>query len=310
MQCDLRTGECSQCHRARLTCYGYRDISELCFRDETFTTAQKALARHASTLRPTAAPQLTWDELSRNVFLSLYVVKLSHSFDALGPLLAKSPVNGHLHASVGAASLAFMAFHHGDPSLMPLANRRYLGAVQSLGLGLRNSQHSASDEILQSVLLLDLYEKIANRNAQQPASWMSHAQGALSVVKSRASNDFSSPITCQLANRVATAVIISAGAAASLVPDTLGPLRKALGRYVRGSKWNFMNLMVGVVNLRADMRSAASSLAGSADHLRRAKELDTQLALVESNTSRSWRPRRVFAMTHEPLVFGYGSLSP
>lgn len=282
----------------------------MAFHDETLTTAQKALARqaHARASTTTAPSHLTWENQSRIAFLSLYVGQLSRSFDSLPSLLVQSPADGHLHASVNAASLALMAFQLSYPGLTHLASLRYVDAIRSLRLALHSSELSAgTDEILQTVLLLDLYEKITNRGAQHRGAWMTHAQGALDMVNSRASDDFSSPVTCQLANRVATAVIISCGTAGVPVPDTIGTLRQGLSCYVRDTKWSLTGLVVNVVNLRADMRSAAStpgSRDSTAGNLRRAKELDENLAFLAGNMTRFWKPQRVLAKTNDPLVFG------
>ncbi|KAH7149816.1 hypothetical protein B0J13DRAFT_620170 [Dactylonectria estremocensis] len=305
LRCDLQAGGCTQCCRAKLTCHGYRDRNELAFRDETRTTRQKAVARQASALpRPTAAPQLTWYVQSRNAFLCLYVDGLSCSFDALAPLMVESPAGGYLHACVDAASLAFMAFRLNRPDMMVFANRRYLAAIQSLGMALRSSEQPARDDTLQSVLLLDVYEKIAGRHAEGPGSlgsWLSHVQGALSMVRSRPSTDFSNQTTCQLASRTAVTLAISCGVAGVSVPETLRVLCRDLDCYVRGVEWAFTSVLVGIVDLRADIRNLTST---STDILRRARELDDKLVLVKSSMSRSWRSRRVYTAGYDPVVFG------
>ncbi|KAL2689106.1 hypothetical protein Neosp_003158 [[Neocosmospora] mangrovei] len=131
--------------------------------------------------------------VSRNAFLCLYIERYSYGFDALAPLLAIAPASGHLQTSVGAVSLAFMALQANRPDLMPLANRQYLVAIRAVREAIHFSQQPGSnwtdkpvsDETLQSVLLLDLFEKLTmhHQGPGLPGSWLSHLQGALSMVQ-------------------------------------------------------------------------------------------------------------------------------
>ncbi|KAI8680712.1 hypothetical protein LRP88_04510 [Fusarium phalaenopsidis] len=305
-QCDLNPEGCNQCRRAKLTCHGYRNLEELAIRDETRSTTQKVLARHAPA-QLTTAPQLSWDMVSRNAFLCLYIDRYSYGFDALAPLLATAPASGHLQASVGAVGLAFMALQANRPDLTPLANRQYLVAIRAVREVIRISQQPASnrapkpvsDETLQSVLLLDLYEKLTmcHQRPGLPGSWLSHLQGALSMVQAHTNTDFRNLTTCQLASRTVIALTISCGAAGVPIPEALQAVRQDLDCYIRNSKWTFIGLLMTIVNFRARMRSAVLT---SDDILIQAYDLQDQLALAESKISRAWRPHRV--TSHQKFI--------
>ncbi|KAM5353554.1 hypothetical protein ACJ41O_000204 [Fusarium nematophilum] len=248
--------------------------------------------------------------VSRNAFLCLYIDRYSCGFNALAPLLATSPAAGNLQASVGAVGLAFMALQADRPDLMPLASRQYLAAIQAVREAIGFSQQLASngtpkpvsDETLQSVLLLDLYEKLAMYHQWPglPGSWLSHIQGALGMVQARPSADFRNPTTCQLAGRTVIALSISCGAAGIPIPEPLRAVRQDLDSYIRNAKWTFIGLLMSIVNLRAHMRSV---VLRSDDILSQACELQDQLALAESKIPRSWRPRRVDA--HHKFIFDH-----
>lgn len=299
MQCDLNPEGCNQCRRANLACHGYRNLEELAIRDETRSTTQKVLARHAPS-RLTTAPQLSWDMVSRDAFLCLYIDRYSYSFDSLASLLATAPASTHLQASVGAVGLAFMALHVNRGDLMPLANRQYLVAIRAVREVIRISQQPASngtsktvsDETLQSVLLLDLYEKLTmcHQWPGLPGSWLSHLHGALGVVQARPSTDFRNSTTCQLAGRTVIALTMSCGAVGVPIPEALQAVRRDLDSYIRSSKWTFIGLLMTVVNFRASRRSSELT---SDDILTKAYELQDQLALAESKIPRAWRPHRV-----------------
>ncbi|KAI8722764.1 hypothetical protein NCS52_00421200 [Fusarium sp. LHS14.1] len=307
IKCDLNPEGCSQCRRAKLACHGYRNLEELAFHDETRSTTQKVLARHAPS-RLNTPPQLSWDMVSRNAFLCLYIERYSYGFDALAPLLATAPTSGHLQTSVGAVGLAFMALQANRPDLMPLANRQYLVAIRAVREAIRISQQPASnrtdkpvsDETLQSVLLLDLFEKLRmyHQGPGLPGSWLSHLQGALSMVQACKTTDFRNSTTCQLAGRTVIALTISCGAAGMPIPEPLQAVRQDLDSYIRSSKWTFISLLMSVVDFRAQMRSA---VLGSDDILMKAYDLQDQLALAESSIPRAWRPHRV--TSQQKLIF-------
>lgn len=197
-----------------------------------------------------------------------------------------------------------MSFHLNRHDLLLLASKQYVAAIRSIRSALSSSSSNNNDEVIQSALLLDLYEKIANRHEHRFASWLSHARGALHMVCDRANTDFSNPTTCQLANNAAVALMKSCGIAGFPVPPSLLALREDLNSYVRDAKWSFTGLVVGIVNLRAYMQGLASGAACPNVVLRRAKILDEHMTLVEKRLQRSWKPTRTFTVSYNPLIFG------
>ncbi|GKT86129.1 hypothetical protein Ct61P_03979 [Colletotrichum tofieldiae] len=218
--------------------------------------------------------------------------------------MAESPSDGYLRTSVDAASLAFMSFHLSRSDLLCLAKQRYGSAIRNTRLALNSLQHHNSDHVIQSVLLLDLYEKMANRDEHHFSSWRSHAQGALHMIEARASTDFSNPNTCQLAVTAAVAIMISCGVARVPVPATLAVVRGNLDKYVRNAKWTFTELVLDVVNLRADMQKTGPGLVNPNVALRRAKTLDQRMASMEERLENYGKRHRTYITANNPLVFG------
>ncbi|KAJ4982560.1 hypothetical protein SVAN01_11943 [Stagonosporopsis vannaccii] len=313
LRCDLVVSGCSQCVRAKLTCHGYRHPNDVAFRDETQKVTRKAMVQQM-TAQLMPGPQYHLDEIARNVFLSLYVGRYSKGFDSLGSLLALTPMASHLWASVDAVSLAFMVFQSHRPDLHQHATRRYLNAIQSLRAELDSSQfltkYVVNNTILQSVLLLDLYEKMnVRRNIEQssqPDSWLSHVSGALHMVQVRPKADLFDPTTVQLAMRTTLTLTISCGAAGIHVPEALAALRRDLDQCIQSPKWKFIDILSAIIDLRADRR--ASRLRAE-ELVQRARELDMRLRLAESNIPHSWRPRRISA-GNVRILNGYYHLYP
>lgn len=307
-QCDLRARGCSQCERAKLQCHGYRDPKDLAFRDETRATERKVLARQAA-----AAPaglDHGWEVHSRHVFFGVYLDGLSRSCEALGPLYAKASATQPLAASVDAVSLAFTSFQNHSPLLMRRANEKYIIAIRKLNESLRDIPVSTSDETLQTVVLLDMYEKMVNRNPHSQASWMSHIRGALSLIQARMDRQDLSLFASQLARRVVIAMTISCGAAGILVPDTISVLRRKLDiSSTLDAKWGFTALLVDAVNLRAQLHTTGRELPGSIAEAARA--IEGHLVDLENALPPSWKPRRIYTVGHDPCVLGqYYDLYP
>lgn len=161
---------------------------------------------------------------------------------------------------------------------------------------------SATDDSLQSVLLLDLYEKIIHRDPRSTITWTSHVLGAISLVKSCKNKIIASNTGRRLATRLAVTLTISCGAAGIRVPNTLISLRDDLASYVGDAKWDFTGLVVGVVNLKADIHNRR--FTRSSEVAEKAKELDGRFADLERALPTSWMPRRLYFSGH-PLIFGH-----
>ncbi|KAH7116537.1 hypothetical protein B0J13DRAFT_514475 [Dactylonectria estremocensis] len=303
LRCDLLVEGCGQCRRAGLKCHGYRDRQSLLFRDETRSTQQKALARQAAT--HSSAPQgmeFGWDVRARFVFLSTYVLGFSHSLGSVAPLCNKASTAGHLSASLEAISLAFMANQLHAPDLMQLANASYFNAIQKLGQALEGLSASGAEETLQSVLLLDQYEKIVHRNPHSSSSWMSHAHGGLSLIGAYARELHLSPTGCQLGVRLITSLTVSSAAMAIRVPAAVKDLRSYLDPYMCGVKWDFLGILVQVVDLQADVHNVEDDYLGNLAE--RAEQLDKLLLNLQLKMPSSWRPRQISPAKPHPLIFG------
>ncbi|KAH8688501.1 hypothetical protein BGZ61DRAFT_421747 [Ilyonectria robusta] len=304
LRCDLLVEGCGQCRRARIKCHGYRDRQSLLFRDETRSTQQKVLARQAAAQAVTqsSAPQgmeFGWDVRARYLFVSTYVLGFSHSLGSVAPLCNKASAASHLSASLEATSLAFMANQLHAPDLMQLANASYYKAIQKLGQALAGLSASGVEEALQSVLLLDQYEKIVHRSPQSSSSWMSHIYGGLSLIAPYTQERHLSPTRCQLEARLITSLTVSSAAIAVRVPAAVEDLYCHLNSHLSGVKWEFLGILFQVVNLQADIHSG-----GDNNLVQRATQLDKLLLNLELKMPSSWRPHQISPAKPHPLIFG------
>ncbi|KAH6866237.1 hypothetical protein B0T10DRAFT_573741 [Thelonectria olida] len=300
LQCDLKRESCGQCHRAKILCHGYRNLQDLAFRDETHVAKHKVLTRlgrnppEATGLSmPISHLNVNMGTRCREAFFLLYVTGFSRSCTSLVPLYTQAPANGYLACSVDAVSLAFTAVQTESQQVMRLANKRYVAAIQGLGKALRDPKVLESDETLQSVLLLDAYEKLSSREVHTPPSWMSHIQGAISLVEARGTVNFSNPIARQLARNVVKILTITCGTAKVSVPESVLRLRRELDAFNTDTKWDFIRILIEIVNLRANIHHGGGG--GGAGIVKKAKEIDQSLASLEEKLAEFWNPVPVVA---------------
>ncbi|KAH8895212.1 hypothetical protein GQ53DRAFT_838924 [Thozetella sp. PMI_491] len=310
LKCDLHPEGCGQCRRAEVTCLGYRDPDRLRVKNETEKARSNVLERYSRRAWDAAAKDgpaglnLGCEARSRAAFFSFYVFGLTRSHDALPALYDQAAPGSPLAESVDAVSLALMANHYAQSSLSTTASEKYLVALRLVNQALRNSREAVLDSTLQSVLLLDLYEKIVNRDRVTGFSWMVHVNGALSLVKARGDDNLSTHTARRLATRLVITLSISCGAASLRVPDELMDLCRKLDPYAKrnDAKWLATEPILRFLNLKADISQGRFST--NADIIASLMEMESEFITTSRRLAPLWRPTRVCAQGHSPLVYG------
>ena len=237
-------------------------------------------------------------------FFSFYVFGMSRTHDVLPSLYDRASLGSHLIESVNAVGLAFMAHHYRQPELSNLASSKYLTAIRKLNQALRVPQIAVTDATLQSVLLLDLYEKLVNRDSSAPIPWMAHVNGALALVKARGHRNLQNYTARRLCTRLVTTLVVSCAATSTHVPDTLTDLCNSMTQFfdMNDIKWQVASLVISLINLKADIR--CGQFSSEVDILENAWVLDSQFAEWHKRFSRFWQPAKVAIAPHSPLVLG------
>ena len=311
-KCDLARDGCRQCHRAGLSCCGYRDSTELIFRDQTSSIIRRSqYTKHQSADRVVSGVwdgrisirqvHLAWHVRARDAFFAHYVFGLSSSYDVLGILYQSARPSGHLSASVDAASLAFMADNYpAEHVLLNLATQHYMTALRRLHVALQSPEVAFEDCTLQSVLLLDLYEKLVSRNRRSPTPWMSHIIGGTALARARGESNLQSHIGRRLSKRLYTTLLISCAVAGCHIPPGLVALRAGLERFQDPNdiKWRVTILNEEVTNFRADV--IGGRYTSNSEIAANASRLDVQFEAIEALLRSDWEPRRVNALERNP----------
>ncbi|KAK1460783.1 ThiJ/PfpI family protein [Colletotrichum melonis] len=248
---------------------------------------QKVIARRSRMLPAETHPatlELSWDTRARYAFFSTYIQGFTRSM-----------------AGVEAASLAFLAVELDSPNLLLLANSSYVTAIRRLNHTLSSLNPDEAERALQTILLLDMYEKLVHRDSGKSQSWLSHAQGGLSLLGARETSIVSTPTGCQVAARLVTAVTVSCATVGDRVPPELTKARRNIGYRVKSVKWTFLGILAQIVNLKSDIVHGRIS---TLDLLVKAKGLDERIDTLDKARPPSWKPKTIQVAADE-RVLGY-----
>ncbi|KAL6864056.1 hypothetical protein J3F83DRAFT_767045 [Trichoderma novae-zelandiae] len=303
LKCDLRKDGCGQCLRAGISCFGYRDSNDLVFRDQTRSVERKMLAAKASTVSlQLGTLNHPWNVRARHDFFAHYVFGLSSSYDILPALYEKAKPDDHLSASVDAASLAYVANreHAASKELFRLAAQHYTIALRRINAALSNPELASADSTLQSVLLLDLYEKIMGRDLKAAAPWLAHLNGALALIKARGYNEMTrSDVSRTLANKLFITLLISCYIASYRIPEGVVELGRRLDMFhdKDDCKWRISKMNQQMINFRTEI---AEGKLSSRQIVAEAKRLHDAYREIEETSSQRWQPRQMMASEEDP----------
>lgn len=240
---------------------------------------------------------LGWDVFAKQDFFANFVFGLARSYDALGILYQTTNPPDHLVASVDAASLAFFALRQFAPprDMTKLATERYVAALHLVNAALADPAASLADDTLQSVLLLDLYEKLIHRRRTSAASRMKHMNGAISLIRARGQGNLQTYVGRRLTQRLYTTLVISCAISGMRIPDEMERLRTDLSRYFtveEDPKWALTILNEQIINFTSDVQTGKVSCSDQI--LMRALGFYQSTVAMEDALPPCWCPSRVF----------------
>jgi hypothetical protein len=111
-----------------------------------------------------------------------------------------------LHTATYAVSLGIMSNAFQSISMRCEARKQYGKALQNLGHAIKDVNLATADEIIMTILLFVLYEQIMG-DIQRKVQWTSHIHGAVALVKMRAKEQLSSPMSIHLFRAVRSLMV-------------------------------------------------------------------------------------------------------
>ncbi|CVL13871.1 uncharacterized protein FPRN_15234 [Fusarium proliferatum] len=159
-------------------------------------------------------------------FLSMYVPTTSMEF--LSVIAHDCPTELLSSPVMLAPALAMLSYELMEPSLMTLARKNYLTAIQNINAALSLPQQATNDSTLASVLLLALFEAIAFHPHDSLKNWTSHVDGAVQLIKLRGPRQFESALGRALFFDVSNHTYASCAQRRVPVPATISEMRAQL----------------------------------------------------------------------------------
>ncbi|CEI70787.1 unnamed protein product [Fusarium venenatum] len=238
-KCDEMHPTCSRCVKTNKKCVGYRDQSDLMFRDETTRTQTRFRQWETrnrgsdSTSASTTSLSLLLARASKwmydncvtpvdGLFPPIQDVVVCYFYhNTLGTISDKDPVHS-LHSQLpnlysrsdlgSALRLATEAISYATSTKLMqeaalLSRKRYIQAIKAIGKAIQDPQEMVNDQTLYAILLLSGYETIS-RDPDTTQSWGAHVDGAAALVKFRSTIEAHSPLSRSMFGFVRKSVVI------------------------------------------------------------------------------------------------------
>lgn len=179
-QCDQATPSCLQCRQARFSCSGYRDLSQLYFRDQSREVAQKAQRTYTSVaFRRRRISKFQNQQEPDNllhaprnlstpskqqaicIFLHEYVLddsELNKAHLTTSQMVNQASSSGAVHHAISSIGLAILSNLRNDVSLMVQAKNEYCSVLGLTNLALRHKSEYLLPTTLNAVILLGTFE--------------------------------------------------------------------------------------------------------------------------------------------------------
>lgn len=160
-RCDQGQPSCERCVRLGKRCSGYRNLTDLIFKDETETVTRRAASAPASedstgsssTLTPiTRQPSPDKDEVAKRFFFDHFVTP--HHL----PFLLDVTPDEFLLKPIMACALAAMANRSRDQTMRERSRQFYVNALTATNAAIRHPRRIREDDTLIAVCLLSCYE--------------------------------------------------------------------------------------------------------------------------------------------------------
>ncbi|EXL93404.1 hypothetical protein FOIG_13539 [Fusarium odoratissimum NRRL 54006] len=132
-----------------------------------------------------------------------------------------------------------------------------------------------------------------------PGSSMTHIRGAMSIIESRGKLNFASALSTQIARNILSHFIISCGITKTSILDSQVAVWKDLSGLIMDSKWDYMGILVDIVNLRAMLTKGI--MVDDSKMNGRVFDINCKLEYLADSLERSCGPAAVFLSDWQAL---------
>jgi hypothetical protein len=218
----------------------------------------------------TTSMKLPLEDIAMNHFLATHV--LGSRFEYLPQVCLNAKYNSPVVACVNASAVAAFARELRDPAMMSMAHDHYSRALAMTNKALTIPQEAVLDGTLISVLLLSLFETIAQEDRKAPSNWTAHVKGAGALLSLRGTEQFRTQLGRDLFLQVITNVRTSSAQRKVRVPPNIMQLQETATQFLDplNKSFEFSIIIDRFATLRADMeetkcRDSAAIIATALD---------------------------------------------
>lgn len=162
------------------------------------------------------------------------------------------PRHTHLAMCIRAASLALLSYKLNSPEIHGRARKRYTSALQLTNTALQCPQTAKHNATLQTVLLLDLYEKLTKKLLNQPWDDSKHLDGAIALLQLSGASQFDDSIRLKLFRQTSMSILYRCLMRGEDIPADLLSLRHCVTSTIDDGQLE--GLMKRFVALQGDVR--------------------------------------------------------
>ncbi|PYH85043.1 C6 transcription factor [Aspergillus uvarum CBS 121591] len=260
IKCDKKKDGCSQCSRAGLSCPGYHNPKELIILNESDATIKRVSVnqtiRHSSSPSPLSTRLLpTIMQRAKGLYISQYVRAMPatsiFSFMQIfyPPIVHDIPL---LETVTRAVFMVNFSLSHGCHAALHHARAMYGSALRMTRKALQLPDEVMLDRTLFSVILMCVFERLANLENDDLVVPRSHLSGACELMSLRGTGQFADKRSPTMLLHLTELVVLDCLARSCVIPlEFLSLRRMALDNAVDTSslKWRFWDIMLRYVQL-------------------------------------------------------------
>lgn len=207
-------------------------------------------------------------------------------------------------ASITAVGLVGLSNLTSSPEVLDNARKSYISALRLINNALRAPSEAVKDTTMLSILILGLFELIADSDARNIRPWQEHVNGAAALAKLRGVNQFRTRAGSKMFNMLCQMLMVSCIQQGIPMPQPLLDLRAELATKINSPKASIEVSMpiFRVLQFRSEVKSGR--LPTPEAIIDRLIEMDNEFKQVTARLPASWK-HRLFKLTQPHKgVFG------
>lgn len=249
----------------------------------------------------------TIDERAVNFFFSNHVlVAGGQSTEFIGNIQAapQGKIGGNLLNSIKAVGLVGFSNAVNAPGLSLEAERQYVSAVRCINIALQSPSEVKKDNTLLAVMVLGIYEILANQSQESLVTWAAHVKGAAALLKIRGPEQLSTASGRRLFGQVTASLATSCLQQEVELPDHILELSMELENYIDHSDivWIQHRQLLRFTNFFAKIRGG--SITDMHQILDQCLEFDLDLIGTFYNVPKDWEYSTLYLAEASDLVYG------